>query len=269
MKRGTPLDAMDLMMLGTPKPSSVALLLAVCLLLGAQQAAAVILNPSFETGDTSQWSTVGDVSATDSSFGVDPVDGSFQILLATNGASVAEAESAMGLASGRIQSIFDVGIADLGQSTGSGPIEGSAFQQTFDVTAPGDSVSFYYNLLTSENVPESLSTDFLWWNLDRPVGEDTYGVIAHVNEAGFSSSGTSYDYETGYQTFTIRFSRSGSYTLTLGLHDVEDTLRDSAALFDGFLLRKTPEPNTFVLLAAGLLGLAFHARSVKKTNGKD
>jgi hypothetical protein len=260
---------MDLMMLGATKRSRVAFLLAVCLLLGAQQAAAVIFNPSFETGDTSRWSTVGGVSVTDSSFGVDPVDGSYQILLTTNGASASETESAMGLASSVIQNIFDQNIGDPGQSTGSGPIEGSAFQQTFDVTASGDSVTFYYNLLTNASVPESLSTDFVWWNLDRPVGADTSGVIAHANEAVFSPSGTGYDYETGYQTFTINFSKTGSYTLTLGVHDVEDTFGDSAALFDSFWLRRSPEPNTFLLLAAGLLGLAVHARSVKKTNGKD
>ena len=74
-------------------------------------------------------------------------------------------------------------------STGSGPIEGAALQQTFDVAAPGDFVTFYYNVLTNESVPESVSTDFIWWNLDRPVGADTSGVVAHVNETGFSSSG--------------------------------------------------------------------------------
>jgi hypothetical protein len=235
---------------------SLALLLTASLLLGAQQAAAVILNPSFETGDTASWSTVGDVSVTDSSFGVDPIDGSYQILLSTNGASVSETETAMGLVSGTIQSIFD---ADIG-GPGSGPIEGAAFQQTFTVDEPGDSVSFYYNLLTNENVPEPLSTDFLWWNLERPSGSPRSGVITHVNEGGFTASGTSYAYETGYESFRIPVNQTGTYTLTIGIHDVEDAFRDTAAVIDGFSLRKSPEPGTFALLAAGLLGLAFHAR---------
>ncbi|MHC4473855.1 MAG: hypothetical protein ACYS99_23200, partial [Planctomycetota bacterium] len=179
--------------------------MAVCLLLGAQQAAAVILNPSFETGDTSQWSTVGDVSVTDSSFGVDPIHGSFQILITTNGATVPETEGSMGLLSGTVQKIFDQRLGDPGESTGSGPIEGSAFQQTFNVTAPGDTVTFYYNLFTDESAPEPLSTDFLWWHLDRPTGNPRSGVIAHVNEAGFSSSETSYAWETGHRETTIRF----------------------------------------------------------------
>ena len=252
-------------MLRTAKPSSAALLLAVCLLLDAQQAAAVILNPSFETGTTAWWSTVGDVSVTDSSFGVDPISGSYQILLTTNGASVSETESAMSLASGTIQGIFD---SEIG-GPGSGPTEGAAFQQTFVVTEPGDSVTLYYNLLTNESVPDPLTTDFVWWHLDRPSGGDRSGVMAHTNEDVFSSSGTSYDYETGYETVRLQANQAGTFTLTIGIHDIEDTFPDSAAIFDNFFLRKTPEPGTFVLLAAGLLGLAFHARLVKKTNGKD
>jgi hypothetical protein len=245
------------------KPWSVAILLALSLLLGAQQAAALILNPSFETGDTSDWDTVGDVSVTDSSFGVDPIDGSYQILLSTNGATVSETESAMSLSAGTIQGIFDLRIADLGESTGSGPTEGAAFQQSFDVAVPGESVTFYYNLLTNESVPEPVTTDFLWWHLARPNGGSRSGVIAHANEDVFSSSGTSYDYETGYQSHKIQFNQAGTYTLTIGIHDVEDLFLDTAAVIDGFNFRKTPEPDTFVLLAAGLLGLAFHARWVK------
>lgn len=252
-------------MLGATKPSLVAFLVAVCLALGVQQAAANILNPSFETGDTSQWSSVGDVSVTDSSFGVDPIQGSYQVLLTTNGATVSETESAMGLSPGTIQSIFD---SDVG-GAGSGPIEGAAFQQSFSVTEPGDSFTFYYNLLTNESVREPISTDFLWWNLDRPVGNPRSGVVLHVNEAGFHSSGTSYGYETGYESIRIPVNQVGTYTLTIGIHDVEDAFRDTAAVIDFFTLRKTPEPDTFVLLAAGLLGLSFYTRRVKRSDGKD
>jgi hypothetical protein len=256
-------------MTGRTKPLSVALLLLAGLLLGTQPAAAAVLNPSFETGDTSSWTTVGDASVVDSSFGVTPTDGSFQLLLSTSGADVSATEAAMGMSAGAIQTIFNQRLVTPGDSTGSGPIEGSAFQQTFNVTAPGDFVTFYYNLVTDEAVPESLSTDFLWWNLDRPTGNPRSGVIAHVNEPGFSPSGTSYASETGYQSFTVRFGQAGSYTLTIGLHDVEDALRDTAAVFDGFTLSKSPEPDTFALLAAGLLGLVYHARWVKRWDGKD
>lgn len=239
--------------------------LAVCLLLGAQQAAADILNGSFETGNTSEWSTDGDVSVTDSSFGVDPIDGTYQILLSTNGSSVSETESAMGLASGTIQGIFDAEVGGLG----SGPTEGAAFQQTFYVSENGDSVSLNYNFLTNESVPEATTTDFIWWYLDRPTGSDQSGVFAHANEDIFSSSSTSYDYETGYQSIRLRANQPGTYTLTIGINDVDDTFTDSAAVFDYFFLRKSPEPDTFFLFGAGLLGLAFHARRAKRSSRKN
>jgi hypothetical protein len=251
-------------MLGVTRASWAAFVSTVCLLLGAQQAAADILNPSFETGDTSEWSTVGDISVEDSSFGVDPTDGSFQILLTTDGATVSATESAMGLSSGTIQGIFD---AEIG-TPDSGPTQGTAFQQTFWVGENGDSITLNYNLLTDESVPEAVTTDFIWWHLDRPTGADDSGVIAHVNEDIFSSSGTVYAYETGYQTVRFRVNQPGTYTLTIGIHDVVDTDGDSAVVFDNFFLRKSPEPDTFLLFAAGLLGLAFHARWVKGSGGK-
>jgi len=56
---------------------------------------------------------------------------------------------------------------------------------------------------------------------------------------------------------------TGTYTLTLGVHDVEDTWVGSSAIFDNFFLRKAPEPNTFFLVAGGLLGLNWQARRRK------
>ena len=226
----------------------------------AAPAGADILNPSFESGDTSGWSTVGDVSVVDSSFGVTPTDGSFQILLTTNGSSTSATETAMGLFSGTLQTIFNDDIFSPGESTGSGPIEGSAFQQTFTVTASGDKITFDYDFLTDESVPESVSTDLLWWHLDRPVGADMSGVIAHVNQPGFSASGTSFASETGYGTFTINLNRTGVFTLTIGVSDVDDTFTDTGAVIDAFRLSKSPEPNTFLLLTFGMVGLAWASR---------
>jgi hypothetical protein len=224
----------------------------------AAPAGADIINPSFETGNTSGWNTVGDVSVVTSSFGVTPTDATYQILLTTGSGSVTTSatESAMGLGSGVLQSIFDNDVT----STGSGPTEGSAFQQTFEVTATGDKLSFDFNFLTDASVPESVSTDFLWWHLDRPVGADTSGVIAHANQAGFSSSGSIFTSETGYGEFKINLNQAGFYTLTIGVHDVDDTLTDTGAVIDNFRLAKTPEPNTFLLLTFGLVGLAWASR---------
>ncbi len=238
----------------------LALACALVLGLAAPAAGGYINNGSFETGSTSSWSTTGDVSVVDSGFGVTPTDGTYQILLSSNGSSTSDIETAMGFSSGTLQMIFDDEIYDLGESTGSGPIEGSAFQQTFSVTERGDTITFEYDFLTDESTPESVSTDFLWWYLDGPVGGDKYGVIKHVNESGFSASGTSYDSETGYGTFKLNLNVTGDYTLTIGIADVNDSFGDTGTVIDGITLNKTPEPNSFLLLAFGLVGLAWASR---------
>jgi hypothetical protein len=53
-------------------------------------------NGSFETGDFSNWETIGNSTIADSSFGVDPTDGTSQALLSTAPAQVPEAETFLG-----------------------------------------------------------------------------------------------------------------------------------------------------------------------------
>ena len=97
------------------------------------------------------------------------------------------------------------------------------------------------------------------------MGADQSGVIAHVNQAGFSASGTSYDWETGYGSFKLNLNVTGDYTLTIGIADVNDSFGDTGTVIDGFQLSKTPEPDTFLLLAFGLVGLAWASRRQQPT----
>jgi hypothetical protein len=244
----------------TVRARSVQLLGAVVLAVGlAAPAGATLQNGGFESG-TSSWTTTGDVSVVDSSFGVNPTEGSFQILLSTNGSSTAQTESDLNLPSGAIQSIFDNRLVNAGLSTGSGPIEGAAIQQSFSVPGGGDTLQFDFMLLTDELTPESVSTDFLWWYLERPVGNAQTGVIGHVNDTGFATSSTVYNEETGQGTFTLNLGPAGNYAITLGIHDVEDAFRNTGAIFDNIYLVKSPEPETAALLGMGLLGLAWQGR---------
>jgi hypothetical protein len=250
------------------RPQVTAWMLAA-LLCAAAPAGAVTLNSSFESGDTSDWTIVGDVSVVDSTFGVTPTDGSYQLLMTTGGGAVTRrgTERAMGLRNRTIQNIFENQILDPGESTGSEPTEGSAIQQSFDAEV-GDVLTFDWNFLTDEftAIPPQpdIYTDFLWGHLEGPSSNEE-SVLAHVNQdpSNFFASGSSFNDETGYQTFTFTFVETGTYTLTLGVHDVEDTAFDSAGIFDNFFLRKAPEPNTFLLVASGLLGLNWYARRHK------
>jgi hypothetical protein len=237
--------------------------------LAAAPAGSDILNPSFETGDTSDWTTTGNASVVDDNFGVIPTDGTYQLLMSTSGGVTSEAaEAAMGMPNNKIRHIFRDHINFQGESTGWWPTQGTAVQQSFDVVAVGDLITFDWNFLTNEfdrdPAQPDFYTDFLWGYLEGP--SETYEfVLAHANQPGiFSpSSSTDFSQETGYQTFEFTFTEAGSYTLTLGVYDVEDVNYFSGVVFDGFLINRVPEPNTFLLLAGGLLGLNWHARRRK------
>jgi hypothetical protein len=240
------------------------------LLYAAAPAGAVTVNPGFEDGDTTGWTTVGDASVVGSGFGVAPTEGSFQLLMTTGSGAVTTSatETAMGMPNQSIRKIFRDQIDKPGQSSGKSVIEGSAVQQSFDVVAVGDLIMFDWNFLTDEftRAPSEpdLYTDFLWGYLEGPTTTQEI-VFAHANQAGIFSTSTSTDFsqETGYQTFSFTFTEAGSYTLTLGVHDVEDVDYNAGVVFDFFRLIKGPEPNTFLLVASGLLGLNWHARRRK------
>jgi hypothetical protein len=249
------------------RPQLMAWILAA-LLYAAAPAGAVIINPGFETGTTG-WTTVGGASVEGSGFGVIPTEGSLQLFLTTGSGAVSPeaTETVMGMPNQSIRKIFRDYIDKPGQSSGKTVIEGSAVQQSFDVVAAGDFITFDWNFLTDEFIrdpadPDSY-TDFLWGYLEGPTTTEEI-VFAHVNQAGiFSASGSAFAQETGYQTFSFTFTEAGAYTLTLGVNDIEDVDYNTGVVFDGFRLIRGPEPNTFLLVASGLLGLNWHARRRK------
>ncbi len=219
-------------------------------------ASAITVNPGFESGDTTGWTPVGGVSVVDSSFGVTPTEGSFQIFLTTGSGAVppGAAQDAMGLPANTIRDILST------IPTSSTRVRhGSAFQQTFDAEA-GDQIMFDWNFLTNEIQPDAATyTDFLWSHLTG-VGQ---GALQHVNQPTgfFNSSSSSFTYETGWNTFALTLITAGTYTLTLGVNDVEDRLIDTGAVVDNFqLIKQTPEPKTVLLLSSGLVGLAWIGR---------
>jgi hypothetical protein len=246
----------------------------VALLHAAAPAGAITINPSFETGDTSGWTTSGHVSVVTDTFGVPPEDGLYQLLMTTDAAqgaaSPATTESDMGLSPNTIDKIFKDQVQKPGQSRAKDVFEGSAIQQSFEVVAVGDLIAFEWNFLTDEFTRDPLDTDlytdFLWGYLDGPRPSSAHELVfAHANQGAgsFTDSDSVFDKETGYQTFSFTFTETGTYTLTLGVHDIEDSDHNAGAVFDFFRLIKGPEPNTFLLLASGLLGLHWYARRHK------
>ena len=221
-------------------------------------ASAFATNPSFETGDLTGWTTAGNVGIDGTWRGISPTDGGSQVILRTSASAVAPsiAETALGLPSNTLQILFDNDLS--GISSGSGPLDGSALQQSFFADA-GEVLSVDWNFVTRETPPDTSSTDFLWQHLMLPDGSDIGGVLAHAAQpasAFFNAGSPSYQ-QTGSQTFTFTLPQSGTYTFSVGVQDVQDTNHDSFGLFDNFFIVKAPEPASAALMSLGLLGLSW------------
>ncbi|MCZ8250676.1 MAG: PEP-CTERM sorting domain-containing protein, partial [Microcystis sp. LE19-195.1E] len=108
---------------------------------------AAVVNGSFETGNFSDWNTSGQTSVETSSFGVTPVNGSYQAVLQTcvfvgacdDNQSLTNAsnlQSFLSLSGNQLSNLFVT--------------EGSAIKQTITANT-GDVVSFSWNFLTDED----------------------------------------------------------------------------------------------------------------------
>ena len=231
-------------------------------LLCAAGAGAFPANPSFEDGDLGGWIAVGNADADGTWRSSAPTDGSYQAIVRTSGSAVVRsiAETALGLTDNTLQILFDDSLGSI--STGSGPIEGSAIQQSFDALA-GDVLSFDWNFVTREDPSETLTTDFLWQHLSLPDGSSNSGVLAHAAQPAsdfFNAQSPSFQ-QTGYETFSFTLPQDGTYTFSAGVFDVQETNRDSFGVFDNFSVFRAPEPGTAGLLGLGLAVLASRRRT--------
>ena len=244
-------------------PRTVQLALAFAGLAFAWPAEAIEISiTSFENGELvpSGGDTVGEARRRRRLYGIDPTDGNRMFMVSTresNGATdEATIESAMGVPSGTIDAAF----GGVPSTSTTGPTNGSAFRITFAAEA-GDQLQFDWNFVSGEPPPlEPLYTDFGWGHLSldgTPLGE---AALANANEGTFvDTSNNDYD-QTGWQTVSLNLGATGSYTLTLGVMDVQDAVVDSYMIFDYFRIARAPEPDTFLLVAMGLLGLAWQGR---------
>lgn len=254
-------------------PYPILSILALVLLCAAPASAIVITLEDFESygvGATPSTSS-GDVSVDDGTFGLGPLEGVRQAVLTTSagGGAVDPVTTAgdLGLPTNRIQNTFNRFIANPGLSDGSGPIEGSALQITFTAQA-GDFIEFDYDMLTSEftapTVDVDTYTDFMWVRIQGQVNRNR--VPAHVNDGtAWGASGvTAFANHTDEQTFSLALPQGGSYSITVGVHDVQDGAFDSALVLDFFRLVRGPEPGTFGTVAGGLMALSWLSRRRRK-----
>lgn len=180
-----------------------------------------ILNGSFETGDLTGWDFLGNASVVTADLGSTPTDGDYQASITTGNDSVSDAE---------IEDLLGLNAGDLDALGYGDATEGSVIQlEAFTVQA-GDVLNFDWNFLTNETTP-SLYNDFGFVF----ISSGDLSELADTS-SGFTRFSSSYGSETGYGTFSYEFTESGSYTVAIGVVDVEDTGVDSALLLDNFEL---------------------------------
>jgi hypothetical protein len=189
-----------------------------------------------------------------SSFGVTPVNGSYQAVLQTcvfvgacdDNQSLTNAndlESFLGLSGNQLSNLSVV--------------EGSAIKQTITANA-GDIFSFSWNFLTDEDATNVDYSDFAFFTLNNTL----YSLADIQSIFPVNPSFSHLKKETGYQTYTIPISVTGNYILGFGVVDVDktgggDNTINSALLVDNIKLTniaKVPEPDTLfgLLLTLGL-----------------
>lgn len=202
--------------------------LALTLFGGGVQA--VVINPGFETGDFTGWSTAGTVSVIGPGGG-GPTEGLSQALL-TNSAN-------------QDLSAF-LGVA-LPSNMG-----GGAITQTFSVASVA-TLEFDWNFLTNENTPSGTYNDFAFYVLDGVVTvlADTFSTFG-PGDLGFSE-------QTGYATVSVPIS-AGSHALAFGVVDVSDQIIDSGLLVDRITVTTVSEPASLTLFGLGLASLTFMRR---------
>ena len=179
-------------------------------------------NGSFETGDFSNWNTIGDTSIETEDLGIFPTDGTSQALI-TSGVS----DSGGSVVDSDLEEFLDLPAGSLDGITGGDATEGSAIKQTFTAEA-GDVISFDWNFLTNEFTPNETFNDTGFFSIDGFTFElaDTNADFSDAPDAERFSS------QTGTQTLTFSVASAGTYTIGFGAVDVGDSVVESGLLID-------------------------------------
>jgi hypothetical protein len=192
-------------------------------------------NGGFEFGNLSGWASAGDTALRNSSFGTGPTEGSFDAVAINDGVTAAALESFAGVASGSLTGL------------GNGTVtNGSGLQQVSVTAAAGSVLSFDWNFLTDESVgPTNSFNDFGFVSVTPTAGGGTLQTLASTQTPGFVTApgATGFVSMTGFKSFSYTFPTPGTFTITVGAVNVQDTAFASAVLVDKFrLLSSTTGP---------------------------
>ena len=181
------------------------------------------LNLGFETGDFTDWTAQGNAQIETAAWGINPTEGTYQALITTGDGAVTDAqlEEQLRLAAGTLDLL---GNGDV--------VEGSMLQLTPMTVEAGDILTVDWNYLTDETANSPVYNDFGFMTINTGLTTklaDTYSSLVSFNTSSF-------DQQTGYNTFTYEFTEAGVVSLALGIAGVQDGSVDSGLLIDNVVL---------------------------------
>lgn len=197
--------------------------------------------------------TVGDVPSFGSSFGLLVVDdGLFSGADPGDFAPTVTQQLYMDIAGttsfGVVQGLYTVPFPPLVAAV-------SVFQMPLMVAAP-TTFTFSYNVLT--NLPPGSYGDFFAAGLIS--GGSTTVLSNNLDTSGYVLSGSGFGWESGIKTVTFDV-MPGSYTVEFVMGTTQaGCATGGLCIPSGVVIAAIPEPGTYLMFAAGLLGLAAFVR---------
>lgn len=173
-------------------------------------ARAVTINGGFESGNFTGWQTIGNTTIENQ-----------QALLTSNGVPLSDLETFLGPLN---LSLNSLGNGDV--------VRGTAIKQTFTALA-GDVLTLDWNFLTNEReFGEASLNDFAFYTLSNSATELADTGYPNGTGSGFVASLPPFSNQTGLRSASIPIPSSGTYTLALGVVDVDFANVNSGLVVD-------------------------------------